>query len=90
MLAHSNIYAYAFISVYLCILTIVCVKSWSLVLTWKEVSASHEGLPVDESDGVHVHLFQSRLAVPEVHRSLQHFWGHVADSAHLDNKTEHV
>ncbi len=62
----------------------------ALVLTWKKVSASHEGLPVDEADGVHVHLFQSRLAVPEVHRSLQHFRSHVADCAHLEQSSTGV
>lgn len=61
-----------------------------MVLTWKKVSASHEGLPVDEANGIHVHLFQSGLAVPEVHRSLQHFRRHVADCAHLDSRVIQV
>jgi len=67
-----------------------CCTCTVAVLTWKKISAPHEGLPVDEADGIHVHLFQSRLAVPEVHRSLQHFRRHVTDGAHLDSRTEQV
>lgn len=55
-------------------------------LTREKVGASHEGLPVDQAQGVHIHLLQRRLTVPQVYRPLQHFWSHVADSPHLVEK----
>lgn len=57
-------------------------------LTREKVGASHEGLPVDQAQGVHVHLLQRRLAVPQVHRSLENLWSHVADSPHLPDEGE--
>lgn len=75
---------------YLCILW-----SWSssyrfdseqtcVSLTREEIGASHEGLPVDQAKGIHIHLLQRRLAVPQVHRALQHLRGHVADRPDLE------
>lgn len=55
----------------------------SVCLTGEKVSTSHEGLPVDQAQGIHVHLLQCRLTVPQVHRPLQHLWSHVADCPHL-------
>lgn len=55
----------------------------SVCLTREKVGTSHEGLPVDQTQGVHIHLLQRRLTVPQVHRPLQHLWGHVADRPHL-------
>ena len=57
------------------------------VCTWEEVSAAHEDLPVDESEGVHVHLLERRLTVPQVHRPLQDLRSHVADGTHLKTHT---
>lgn len=55
----------------------------SVCLTREKVGTSHEGLPVDQAQGVHIHLLQRRLTVPQVYRPLQHLWGHVADRPHL-------
>lgn len=54
-----------------------------LFLTWEEVCTSHEYLPVDKAQCIHIYLFQSRFTVPQVHCSFQHFWGHIADRTDL-------
>lgn len=54
-----------------------------LSVTWEEVCASHEYLPVDKAQSIHIYLFQSRFTVPQVHGSFKHFWGHVADCTDL-------
>lgn len=57
-----------------------------ICLTREKVGTSHEGLPVDQAQGVHIHLLQRWLAVPQVHRPLQHLWSHVADRTHLADR----
>lgn len=54
-----------------------------LFVTWEEVCTSHEYLPVDKAQRIHIYLFQSRFTVPQVHCSFKHFWGHIADRTDL-------
>lgn len=58
-------------------------KRTRVSLTREKIGASHEGLPVDQAKGIHIHLLQRRLAVPQVYRALQHLRGHIADRPDL-------
>lgn len=65
----------------------VCVQ-FKTSLTREKVGTSHKGLPVDQTQGVHINLLQRRLTVPQIYRPLQYLWGHVADRPHLAYSTK--
>lgn len=59
-----------------------------LRVTWEQVRAPPEALPVEETQSVNIHLLQRRLTVPEVQSSTQDLRGHVPHRPHLQTQTD--